>query len=72
MPESGLVERGDDTAQIRDDAPFISLLGSRALRRLGALMVIDADGRLSGVVTRDQVDEAYRDATRGDQALSLA
>lgn len=69
---SGLVERGDDTVQIRDDAPFSSLLGSRALGRLGSLMVVDADGRLSGVVTRDQAYEAYRDAARGDQALSLA
>ena len=36
---------------IRDDTPLDTLLSNQNLRRLGALMAVDADGRLSGVVT---------------------
>ena len=49
-----------DTAEVRDDAPLEALLGSDALRRLGALMAVDADGRLRGVVTLDQVSRALQ------------
>jgi Zn-dependent protease len=48
---------------IRDDAPLDSLLSNQNLRRLGALMAVDADGRLSGVITVEQVGRALRDAT---------
>jgi Zn-dependent protease/CBS domain-containing protein len=47
---------------IRDDAPLDSLLSNQNLRRLGALMAVDADGRLSGVVTVEQIGRALRDA----------
>jgi Zn-dependent protease len=60
---SDLLERDDGTFQVRDDAPLDSLLSSRALRRFGALMAVDADGRLSGVITAEQVGRALRDAT---------
>jgi CBS domain-containing protein len=59
---SDLVEFDDGTFRVRDDAPLDSLLSNQALRRFGALMVVDADGRLSGVVTADQVGRALRDA----------
>ena len=36
------------------------LLASEPLRRLGALMAVDADGRLRGVVTFEQVTRALR------------
>ena len=49
---------------MRDDAPLESLLGNDALRRLGGLVAVDADGRLRGVVTADQVGRALRDAGR--------
>ncbi len=49
---------------IRDDTPLDSLLNNQNLRRLGALMAVDADGRLSGVITVEQVGRALRDATR--------
>jgi Zn-dependent protease len=49
-----------DTAEVRDDAPLEALLGSDALRRLGALMAVDADGHLRGVVTREQVARALQ------------
>jgi Zn-dependent protease len=58
---SDLLERDDGTFQVRDDAPLDSLLASRALRRFGALMAVDADGRLSGVITAEQVTRAIRD-----------
>ncbi len=52
---SDLLERDDGTFQVRDDAPLDSLLANRALRRFGALMAVDAEGRLSGVITAEQV-----------------
>ena len=48
------------TLRVRDDEPLESLLGNDALRRLGALMAVDADGRLRGVITADQVGRALR------------
>jgi Zn-dependent protease len=50
------------TLRVRDDAPLESLLGNDALRRLGGLVAVDADGRLRGVITADQVGRALRDA----------
>jgi len=47
---------------VRDDTPLDSLLANQNLRRLGALMAVDADGRLSGVVTIEQVGRALRDS----------
>jgi Zn-dependent protease len=46
--------------QIGYDEPLEALLGSEPLRRLGALMAVDADGRLRGVVTVEQVTRALR------------
>lgn len=48
---------------VRDDTPLDSLLANQNLRRLGALMAVDAEGRLSGVITIEQVGRALRDAT---------
>jgi Zn-dependent protease len=48
---------------VQDDTPLDSLLANQNLRRLGALMAVDADGRLSGVITIEQVGRALRDAT---------
>jgi Zn-dependent protease len=53
------------TLRVRDDEPLESLLGNDALRRLGALMAVDADGRLLGVITADQVGRALRNALGG-------
>ena len=49
---------------VRDDTPLDSLLANQNLRRLGALMAVDAEGRLSGVITIEQVGRALRDATQ--------
>lgn len=50
---------------VRDDTPLDALLSNQNLRRLGALMAVDSDGRLSGVVTIEQVGRALRDASAG-------
>jgi Zn-dependent protease len=65
--------REDGTAAVRDvaapgaaegqvpaDTPLESLLSSEPLRRLGALMAVDGEGRLRGVVTFEQVTRALR------------
>src|SRR6185295_864612 len=70
----GLIERGAADAvpevsrassAVRDVEPLESLLGNDALRRLGAVMAVDADGRLRGVITADQVGRALRNAVGG-------
>ena len=53
------------TLRVRDDEPLEALLGNDALRRLGAVMAVDADGRLRGVITADQVGRALRNAVGG-------
>jgi Zn-dependent protease len=58
-----VLERDDGTFQVRDDAPLDTLLANRSLRRFGAVMAVDAEGRLSGVITAEQVGRALRDAT---------
>ena len=50
----------DADGRVRDDAPLEALLRSEPLRRLGALMAVDDQGRLRGVVTTDQVARALR------------
>jgi Zn-dependent protease len=47
-----------DEASIGRDTPLESLLSSEPLRRFGALAVVDADGRLCGVLTLDRVRRA--------------
>ena len=51
---------GAADAQVPADAPLEALLASEPLRRLGALMAVDDDGRLRGVVTFEQVARALR------------
>ena len=43
--------------------PLESLLGSEGLGRLGAMVAVDSDGVLQGVVTLAQVRQALRPAT---------
>ncbi len=58
IPVREVAAGADDN--VRDDAPLEVLLGSDALRRLGALMAVDAEGRLRGVVTVEQVTRALQ------------
>jgi Zn-dependent protease len=52
VPDSGL--------RVRQEAPLESLLGLEGLQRLGAIMAVDAEGVLRGIVTIDQVRRALR------------
>jgi Zn-dependent protease len=46
--------------RVKLDDPLEALLSSEALRRIGALMAVDSDGRLRGVVYLDQVKRALQ------------
>ena len=48
---------------VSEDDPLDSLLGNQNLRRFGALIAVDREGRVSGVITAEQVGRALRDAT---------
>jgi CBS domain-containing protein len=50
---------------VRDDATLESVLSNEGLRRLGAILAVDAEGRLSGVVTVEQVSRALQGALGG-------
>jgi predicted transcriptional regulator len=53
----------ESTYRIGADEPLENLLGSEGLRRLGAMMAVDREGVLRGVVTVDQVRRALQPAT---------
>jgi Zn-dependent protease len=50
--------------RISVDEPLEALLGSEGLQRLGAIMAVDGDGVLRGVVTIEQVSRALQPAAR--------
>jgi Zn-dependent protease len=55
----------DRASAIPSDTPIERLLASEPLRRMGALMVVDRDHRLCGVVTLDQVRRALTASAPG-------
>jgi len=57
-----LTADNDGALRVGLDAPIESLLGNEALRRLGGLAAVDADGTLRGVITAQQIGRALRDA----------
>ncbi|HSK49293.1 MAG TPA: site-2 protease family protein [Solirubrobacterales bacterium] len=59
-----LLDRNDNSFEVRDDAPLDTLLTNQNLRRVGALMAVDSEGRLCGVITAEQVGRALRDSQR--------
>jgi len=63
-----VLARDEGSLTIRDNAPLETILGNEGLRRLGALMAVDGDGRLSGVVTIDAVGRALQDPAPGSGA----
>ena len=52
------VLEADMPVRIGEEAPLESLLGSEGLGRLGAMVAVDSDGVLRGVVTLAQIREA--------------
>jgi Zn-dependent protease len=57
QPIRGVVAQ---SGQVTTDTPLESLIGNEPLRALGALMAVDAEGRLRGVVTVEQVSRALQ------------
>jgi|SRR4051794_12668304 Zn-dependent protease len=55
----------DTDSLVARETPIEHLLNSETLRRFGALMVVDAEQRLCGVVTLDQVRHALAAAVPG-------
>ena len=64
---AGDIEADDDNVRVSSDDPLEALLGSD-LMRLGALMAVDRDGRLQGIVTWDQVRRALQQPTAARRA----
>jgi Zn-dependent protease len=60
--DSVLDSDGAGRWRVREDRPITELLGSEPLGRLGAVMAVDADGILRGVVTAEQVRRALQAA----------
>src|SRR5262249_13702851 len=57
---SDVLARDSGTITVREDDPLESGLGNEALRRLGALIATDADGRIRGVLTIDAIGKVLR------------
>jgi hypothetical protein len=53
---------GDSGLRARVEDPLESLLGQESLGRLGAVLAVDRDGVLRGVVTVERVRRALRGA----------
>ena len=62
LGEEGSPGTERDDQHVRSDEPIESLLANVELRRLGGLAAVDADGKLIGVVTLEQVGRALRGA----------
>ena len=66
LPVGEVLDVGDGHAScIAAEEPLEDLLSSEALRRLGALVVLDRDGIVRGVVTTDDVRRALGTALGG-------
>jgi predicted transcriptional regulator len=63
-PALGVIDvlEEDMAVRIGEEAPLESLLGAEGLGRLGAMVAVDKDGVLQGVVTLAQVRKALRPA----------
>ena len=55
-------DEGDSGLRVRLDEPLETLLGREGLARLGAIMAVDAEGVLRGIVTVDRVRRALQPA----------
>jgi hypothetical protein len=57
-----MAKDAEGSLRVLTDAPLESLLGREGLRTLGALMAVDGEGILKGVVTLEQVRRALQPA----------
>ena len=60
--EAVLEPEQDGGWRVREDRPLTDLIASESLSRLGALMAVDGEGMLRGVVTIEQVRRALQAA----------
>lgn len=60
--EAVLEPEGTRSLRVREDRPLTDLLSSESLGRLGALMAVDGEGVLRGVITIEQVRRALQSA----------
>jgi Zn-dependent protease len=59
----GVLESGEPSSwRVNEDRPLTDVLASESLGRLGAVMAVDGDGILRGVVTVEQVRRALQSA----------
>ena len=66
-----VLARDSGALTIGEDEPLESVLGNESLRRLGALIATDADGRIRGVLTIDAIGKALRPMAPGSADTSL-
>ncbi len=59
---SVIEDGGAQSWRVEAERPISELLGSESLSRLGALVAVDADGTLRGVVTTEQLRRALQSA----------
>ena len=57
---SDVLAHDSGTLTVREDDSLESVLGNEALRRLGALIATDTEGRIRGVLTIDAIGKALR------------
>jgi Zn-dependent protease/CBS domain-containing protein len=62
---SDVLARDEGTLAVSEDAPLEAVLGRQGLRRLGALVAVDDEGRLRGVITADAIGRVLRPPTAG-------
>ena len=63
-PDSG-------SLSVREDTPLEAILSNESLRRLGAVVATDADGRIRGVLTIDAIGRALRPQAPGTPGPTL-
>ncbi len=66
-----VLARDSGTLTIGEDEPLESVLGNESLRRLGALIATDGDGRIRGVLTIDAIGKALQPVAPGSADTSL-
>jgi len=60
-----VLARDSGSLTVREDEPLEAVLRNESLRRLGALIAIDADGHIRGVLTIDAIGRALRPQSPG-------
>src|SRR3954453_16505901 len=68
---SDVLARDSGSLTIGEDEPLESVLGNEALRRLGALIATDTEGRIRGVLTIDAIGKALRPVAPGSADTNL-